>query len=269
MKDERMFLREDATIRFEIEQIAEKRGEGVRFIVREALRQFVREYNNSRIRILDLESPTVPQPSNDIEFVAITQFKHAGLYEMLKRIGWTQAELVRQSGLSVHQVNVIFNLIRRPTIEEAEAIQKAFANKGEFFDVLTHWPEAFSGLNREIVHEQTLFGNPEALSIPVQEYIDTDLDTDHLGGVLEKIMSTLTDQEREVLKLRFWKNETLVECAKKLKISSASVGRREAAALRKMRRPENIKPLSIILHDELPPHNGVEQDLFEENITTS
>ena len=59
-----------------------------------------------------------------MKITAITRYKHGELYAILQRIGWTQSELARQTNLRIGTIGDIINLVKRPTVEQADAIQK-------------------------------------------------------------------------------------------------------------------------------------------------
>ena len=182
-----------------------------------------------------------------MKITAITRYKHGELYAILQRIGWTQSELARKTGMHASQIGDIINLVRRPTAEQADAIQKAVGAEGEYLDVLSEWPETFGGLKRGYKREQTaevklenLIGNQEAMMIPALEAADTSgLDT-----ALETIILELSPREQTVIKERFWSGKTLEAVAKKNKVSRERVRQIEYIALRKMRQPYRISKLT-------------------------
>jgi transcriptional regulator with XRE-family HTH domain len=83
-----------------------------------------------------------------MNITAITRYKHGDLYSVLQRIGWSQKDLARKTGIYAGLIGKIINLVRRPTAEQADAIQKAVGDAGEYIDVLSAWPESFEGLKR-------------------------------------------------------------------------------------------------------------------------
>jgi len=75
-----------------------------------------------------------------MEITAITKFKHGGLFKALRKLGWSQNELARRTGLSPNWIGQIINLHTRPSRQQADAIQKAFGDAGEYLEapVLAH-----------------------------------------------------------------------------------------------------------------------------------
>lgn len=183
-----------------------------------------------------------------MKITAITRYKHGELYAILQRIGWTQSELARQTDLRIGTIGDIINLVKRPTVEQADAIQKAVGTAGEYLDVLSEWPETFAGLKRGYKLEQTaevemenLLGCREAMMLPAPE--PTLEDAVHLEDAMESAMSDLTTQQKFVLKHRFWKDETLEEVGSKLGRTRGRVRQIEAKALRMLRHPKRLQKL--------------------------
>lgn len=182
-----------------------------------------------------------------MKVTAITRFKHGEIFERLKRLGWTQSDLARKAGLSVSTTNNIINLIRRPTIEQATAIQKAFGEAGDYFDVLAEWPETFAGLKRGYKREQTaevemenLLSCREAMMIPAPE---VDIEARELDDSLESILDELTENQATVIRMRYWGNFTTAQVAKKIGLCEGSVYQIQGSAMRKMRKHERIQKL--------------------------
>lgn len=183
-----------------------------------------------------------------MNIAAITRYKHGRLYEVLKRLGWTQTELAKQSGMSKEKVGTIINLVRRPNPEEANAIQRALGNAGEYLDVLSEWPESFVGLKRGFKREQTadiqmesLLDHPEVLQLPAPQ-VDDNLEAQIEG--MEEALETLPDKERKVLLERFYNDKTLEETGKELGGTNRERIRQiENNALRKMRHPKRIRKI--------------------------
>jgi RNA polymerase sigma factor (sigma-70 family) len=182
-----------------------------------------------------------------MKITAITRYKHAGLYALLNRIGWTQLELSRRANLTIRTVNDIINLVRRPTGEQADAIQSAIGEAGEYLDVLAEWPESFTGLKHGYKHEQTadvemenILGCSEALRLQYEEPVeDSWLDT-----AIDEILGTLTEREALVLRERFYYKKTLDKIAEMIGTQRERVRQIEAVALRKLRHPKRISILS-------------------------
>ena len=168
---------------------------------------------------------------------------------MLKRVGWTQAELARQAHLEPSRIGEIINLIKRPTPKQADAIQLAFSKVGEFLDVLSEWPETFEGLKRGYRREQTaefemdrLIDHPEVLQLAAPE--NTTYESDELRDqILNDFIEELPEKTQTVMRERFWHGMTLKQVAKKINRQPERVRQIEAKTLRRMRHPEIVKQL--------------------------
>jgi RNA polymerase sigma factor (sigma-70 family) len=181
-----------------------------------------------------------------MKITAITRYKHGELYAVLNRMGWTQAELARRSGINQRTIGAIINLSRRPSQNDADAIQKALGDAGEYFDVLEQWPETFEGLKRGIKKEETLdvpmeclIGCREAMMLPAP----SERQGDRLAAAMDAAMEDLTEQEKAVLEARFFDGKTQDEVGTERRLSRASIGQIEAKALRKLRHPERLRHL--------------------------
>jgi RNA polymerase sigma factor (sigma-70 family) len=181
-----------------------------------------------------------------MKITAITRYKHGELYAILQRIGWNQSELARKTGLSNSVIRDTINLVRRPTAEQADAIQKAIGAAGEYLDVLSEWPETFAGLKRGYKFQQTaevemdrLLDHPEALQIAAPEYKDND----ELHECLESLISKMPNQIQIVLRERFWNGKTHEEIGDEVNVSRGRVQQIESKALRMLRHPTCIRKL--------------------------
>lgn len=182
-----------------------------------------------------------------MKITAITRYKHGELYAILKRIGWTQSELARRAGIHVVTVGDIINLVKRPTAEQADAIQMALGTAGEYFDVLAEWPEAFRGVKRGYRREQTaevpmerLIDHPEIMQLPVPETVNTE----GLYSALESAIETLPPRAKSVLKNRFWENKTFKQTGKEHNVGRQQARNIENAALRRLRHPSRMMKLT-------------------------
>lgn len=182
-----------------------------------------------------------------MKITAITKYKHGELYEILKRIGWSQAELARQTDLSIWKIGDIINLVKRPTAEQADAIQRAVGTAGEYLDVLSEWPETFEGLKRGYKREETseveletLIGNRDAMMLKAPESEDT---TD-LDSALEQVIAELKPREQAVIKDRFWNGLTIEQAGKKHRVTGQRIRDIEVHAIRRLRHPEKMKKLA-------------------------
>jgi len=184
-----------------------------------------------------------------MKITAITRYKHGALYAVLQRIGWTQSELARQSKMRIGTIADIINLVRRPSPEQADAIQNALGIAGEYLDVLSEWPETFAGMKRGYRIEQTaevpmerLLDHPEVFQLAAPEPAD---DTNESDERLASVISELSGKEQIVLRERFWNGRTLQELSKKLGCTLNGIRYIEKRALRKLRHSKRISKLQL------------------------
>ena len=180
-----------------------------------------------------------------MKITAVTKFKHSLIYNALGGLGWSQADLARKSGLSVRVISLITTLQRRPSEQEANAIQLALAVAGKYIDVLEGWPETFKlerGAKNERTEDiriETLAGNKEALTI---EYESAD-DTSDIDAALDGELRSLGGQHEKAIRAVFLEGDTLEVASKKLGVSRSRVQQLTAYGLRILRRPLRIENL--------------------------
>lgn len=185
-----------------------------------------------------------------MKITAITRYKHGELYAILNRLGWTQSELARRTGIQPGTIGYIINLAKRPSSKHANKIQSALGEAGVFFDPLSEWPEAFEGLGVGYKIEETrdiepeaLIGNREAMMIAAPQ----DDSREEVYVALESALSELSEREQSVLKHRFYENQTLDDIGKKCGVSRARVSQIEKKAIRTLRSPLRLQKLEEVI----------------------
>jgi DNA-binding XRE family transcriptional regulator len=180
-----------------------------------------------------------------MKVTAITRYKQGDIFNLLEKVGWTQSDLARASGLSPTTIGAICNLKRRPTEGQANCIQRAFGSLGEYFDVLECWPETFQGTGKRVVVAETkdvdvglLIQNQDQLLLGDK----SELNLEDMKEVMAEVLGTLSDRERTILQMRF-DGSTLEEVRQKVKCSKVRIRQIEAKALRKLRHPSRISKL--------------------------
>lgn len=180
-----------------------------------------------------------------MRITAITRYKHGELYQILRRLRWTQSELARRTEMREGTIGDIINLRRRPSAEQANKIQEVVGEAGQYLDVLSEWPESFA-LERGHKVEQTaevpmeqLLGNREAMMLPAPDSNDT---TD-LDSAVESLVSGLSEREGRVIKGSFYDGKRDCELVKEMKISKERVRQIKAKALRKLRHPSRLSKI--------------------------
>lgn len=184
-----------------------------------------------------------------MKVAAITRFKHGLVWELLKKQGWTQSELAARSGIWAGKLGAIINLKIRPSLEEAQAIQRAFGEAGEFLDLELAWPLEFVGTKTSIVVEQSQEVDPACIAENKTLLLDSGSgDLNELRQQLDLALDTLKPQEAYVIRGRFLESRTSESLRKKLKVCQARVYEIERTALRKLRHPSRIARLAAFGH---------------------
>lgn len=190
-----------------------------------------------------------------MRITAITRYKHGELLAILRRLGWSQAELARRSGISVQMIGCYINLVRRPGEEQANRIQRALGEAGEYLDVEACWPETFEGLGRVIVREQTE-------DVPVSMLLDYSAPTETLAlediksrermEVLESVLVQLDKQQQAAIRLNILEGLSLDETGKKLGVSRERIRQIVSKGLRLMRHPRRMRMIADAEGMEIP-----------------
>jgi RNA polymerase sigma factor (sigma-70 family) len=155
---------------------------------------------------------------------------HLGL--ILLRVGWASSDLALRTGINISVVDNIVSLSRRPTSEEANAIQIALGEAGEYWDALEL--RSCYLCNRKMKDRKRLHGphivslndHPEVLQIPSPE-----AEVSKIEQAFEMAMSRLPYRTREVLIRRFWKNESYRQIGLELGVTRSRVYQMELCGL--------------------------------------
>ena len=179
-----------------------------------------------------------------MKIAAITKFKHGGLWEALKKLGWTQSRLADECKISKASIGQICNLTHRPSVNQAELIERILLAAGVDWDSKDEWPETFKGFKTKIKLEQIAELDNLQLEA-VQEFyfqrqIDGDPDTlPYDAEALDNALGMVSSEEKLVLEKRFGLNGssplTLKQIGDSLFCTPENVRRIESSALRKLR----------------------------------
>ena len=201
-------------------------------------------------------------PATTMKITAITRYKHGELYAILKRLGWSQAELARQSGLQNTIIGDVINLLQRPSIKQANAIQMALGKAGEFLDVLAEWPATFAGIKKGYKVEATadipmdrMLDHPEMLQIAAPEEY-SGVSQRCIDETIDEVIGELSENQQIVLRERFWNRKSLEEVGEMLGTGREGVRQIELKSLRLLRHPSKIKKLKGLL-EELPTYDNL------------
>ena len=159
-----------------------------------------------------------------MRIAAITKFKQGDLYKALKKLGWSQNELARRTGMQPSVLGRYMNLQLKPTEAAAQKIQNALAEAGEYIDVLTCWPDRFTGFNKVPVIEQTKDVPDEILiSMMGEQNPQITYEINEEKELLNKALLLLTDRERDIVEDCFLSGISIEEKANKLNVTRSRI----------------------------------------------
>lgn len=98
-----------------------------------------------------------------MKIAAITKFKNGAVFILLKKLNWKQSDLARATGIHPGKISKICSLRQRPSLEQAQTIQKAFGTAGEFLNIEEAWPDSFVPLKKTLTVEQVQDVDPAHL----------------------------------------------------------------------------------------------------------
>jgi DNA-directed RNA polymerase specialized sigma subunit len=179
-----------------------------------------------------------------MKITAITKFKHGGLWNALKKLGWSQKELAKRADIQLTAINEIVNLKRRPTKKQAEDIQRVFGKEGFYLDPLEEWPETFQGFRKKIQIEQTREVTKKQLEATQAFYdqLEWNPREESQKEILQAVqmaMEELPAKEKAVLKMRHGFESTpltLKECGGKLRATTLKIWQIQERAHNKLRK---------------------------------
>ena len=167
-----------------------------------------------------------------MKVAGVVKFKHGGIWKALKKLGWSQCELARRSGLWPNQIGFVINMKRRPSLDIAMRIEVAFGEAGEYVDILSEWPEDFSmgtkgeiSIYREITRDQLSSSDPQQ-ALEQKE-------------MAENALSRCSAEERELLELHYLEGWTHKEIADQQGCTNSNIGQKINNALIKIRNHPN------------------------------
>jgi hypothetical protein len=77
-------------------------------------------------------------------------------------------------------------------------------------------------------------------------YEPTNEENQEVSNIVSSVLKTLTEQEQEVIKRRFFYSETLASIGKVIGVNPERVRQVEAKALRKLRHPDRIRKMEVV-----------------------
>ena len=176
-----------------------------------------------------------------MKVTAVTKFKQGDLYNALKKLGWSQAELARRAGVSQHVIGYALNLRNKPSSSRIAKIQKAFGEAGVFIDILAIWPEDFKGLNKSVTVEQTKEVELTLLGSNTSVLHDTmKPNFDDARKIIDETLSELTPKQASYIRETFLNGKTCEEAGKEVGKTSSNYNMQRNNVLRKIRQSPRL-----------------------------
>ena len=184
-----------------------------------------------------------------MKIAAITRLKQGDLWGALQQVGWSVAELARRSHINGGTLGAIVNMVRRPSVAQANKIQKAFAQVNIFLDVLAVWPESFAGFERALTVTQVR-DVPDHLLVtgmrtrPLLEMQHTELTT-----TLDEVLHTLPEKQREAIEACVLDGMLTTEYSTAHHYSYSRGSKLVKDSLKKLRHPDRRRKLEDVWTD--------------------
>lgn len=185
------------------------------------------------------------------------RLKHGVLLEALAKRGWNQSQAARYFGVSPTEFGYWINLKRIPVNLTEAQTAKLVELTGQLPEHL--WPEYIRSKDFldapktfEVVKNVDARRMLSALQFRRELSAvapDKLFEKEELKQLLEQALNTLPPRTAEVLRRRFYDDETLDEVAKVLHVSRERVSQIEASGLRKLRHPTRSRELRPFLSD--------------------
>lgn len=166
---------------------------------------------------------------------ALNQHWPRPIAEAMRRLGWSVPFLAKkldlpQKSASV-QVYQWLNGFCTASEDRKFQLQKAFAEAGEFIDLDECWPKQEKASVSEL-EAAALMGVPEVSS-----------ENGEVKDAVDWALSTLSERDRWVLEMRFFRGLTLEEAGREMSRTRERVRQIEGHALRALRHPAKIRRL--------------------------
>jgi len=151
-----------------------------------------------------------------MKIAALVKIKHGEIWKALETLGWSQAELARQTDMYQSQIGEIINLKRRPTEGEVKKIELAFLDAGMIVDVISEWPEMFTSKVKSMTYYQEvesdrLLPNNQSLNLENKE-------------ILQMLFNKLDLIEIDILLMNRVEGHPMSAIAKKHDLTASRVG---------------------------------------------
>ena len=154
--------------------------------------------------------------------------KHGRIMEALNQLGWTQAELARQTGLYPATIGSIVNLTTRPSKTIALKVESALGKAGIYIgDILEEWGPGFRGFKKALVITQTKDVSTELLAMGERKLLEQSCDNTALFDLdiegMQEGLSKLDERTRMCIESYYLEGIEKKEIGKIINVSGTRV----------------------------------------------
>ena len=204
----------------------------------------------------DVSVEPLPQSGGQLDLRVELKFKNAPLWRAIFTTHESVAALCRQHGLSQGPVGELLTLKRSPynkkngklTYVAGRLCEILAFSPGELFPLAIYTGIIPSNVATEIQADRiTSLSDPSLKllddSMDWEAGLVANLDKQLLAGQMAKVLHTITPREENVLRQRYFKDETFLQIAESMGITRERVRQIETKALRKLRHPSRKRGL--------------------------
>jgi RNA polymerase primary sigma factor len=178
------------------------------------------------------------------------KLKHGALMTALDRRGWNQAQAARFLGIDNVRFGNWINMRVKPRNLNDETINKLYELTGQspgelwpkeiFTPEFLQSPRMLRCIRKVPIHLLAAFGVIPALPAPQPDEI---VEQKELSDLIQQIVERLPEQQRDIVRARFFEGETLETIAQRRKVTPERIRQIEKDAIRTLRYPSRNKQL--------------------------
>ena len=181
-----------------------------------------------------------------MKIAADIHLKHGILFNALKQLDWTLADLSRASGVCESSIGSYMRLQSQPRRDTAEKIRAALSRNEVYISLECLMRDGFVPVDKTALNPWFIFESktesielhPEALML---EAPHDDVSLEDMRAVIKTALSTLTEQERTVIEMSFGlsgsEQRSCAETGRVLNVCEVRVRQVQSKALRRLRHP--------------------------------
>lgn len=160
-----------------------------------------------------------------MNLVALTTIKNGCLHKALAKLGWSQSDLARRSGLSPTIISQLALMKRPLPTDRLLKVQAAFGDAGHFVSIEDLWPDGFTGFGRRLeVKQYKEVDNSHLIQFQenCQLAIEDSKELEDMEFTLGELSDQLDARDRELLRL-VTEGHSREEISKSLRMSKQHV----------------------------------------------